>query len=138
VRFTVHFDTGWATSSANAPLYGGIKAVNREVCWHSLNIRDLFATFEKVFQELTSGFSASRPLVMRKIDGFGCQKIKDREVGWQKVRSVALLVPSFCPVGLDREVYWQGLERLAGKIERSTGMKREARWHGYGEVYWQP
>jgi hypothetical protein len=36
-----------------------------------------------------------------------------------------------------REVGWQQIERLAGKVERFDGTKREGCWHSYGEVYWQ-
>ena len=71
--------------SASQPLYGGTTVINREARWHNFSLRGLFAVFLKRFQQLTSSVSASRPLAWRKIAGFGCQKIRGREVGWQKV-----------------------------------------------------
>jgi hypothetical protein len=133
---------------ASQPLYGGIKAINREVDWHALDLNDLFASFALHFPHLPFTVFASVPLAQLKFAQLGCQKFRIREVGWQKEG------PGVLRTGPDwiweqdrevcwqqehhREVRWQQIERLAGRIERSAGIKREERWHRYGEVCWQP
>jgi hypothetical protein len=117
----------------------GIKAINREVGWHTQDLNDLFASFPWHFPHLTFSVFASVPLAQLKFAQLGCQKLRIREVGWQKEG------PGVRYTGLDwisepdrevcwqqehhREVRWQQIERLAGRIERSAGSKREERWH---------
>jgi hypothetical protein len=67
-----------------------------------------------------------------------CQKLLDREVGWQKEQLRALGDGMNSIPEKHREVGWQEIERLAGRIERSVGIKRGGRWHHYREVRWQP
>jgi hypothetical protein len=69
--------------SASRPLYGGIKTINREVGWQRIDLNDLFAAFLMRFPQSAFRIFASGPLAQSKIADLGCQKLNDREVGWQ-------------------------------------------------------
>ena len=72
------------TACASVPLYGGIKAITREVGWHGLDLNGLFAAFVMCFPHPTFSIFASGPLAQTKLAVVGRQKSRNREVGWQK------------------------------------------------------
>jgi hypothetical protein len=125
------------TACASVPLYGGIKAITREVGWHDFDLNRLFAAFLMRFPHPTFSIFASAPLAQTKLAVVGCQKSRNREVGWQKEALGALCTGMKSTRKKHREVGWHEIERLAGTIERSVGRKREGHWHRSREVCWQ-
>jgi hypothetical protein len=69
---------------ASVPLYGGIKAVNREVGWYDSDLNGLFPAFLRRFPHTTFSIFANAPLAQTKMADLGCQNSGIREVGWQK------------------------------------------------------
>lgn len=126
-----------SSDCASVPLYGGIKTINREVGWHGIALNALFAAFLVRFPHPTFSIFASAPLAQTKLAALGCQKSRNREVGWQNERLEAPCRGRKSIRKKHREVGWQEIERLAGKIERSVGSKREGHWHRSREVCWQ-
>ena len=128
----------WFWVCASVPLYGGIKTINREVGWHGLALNALFAAFLMRFPHPTFSIFASAPLAQTKFATSECQKTRDREVGWQNERLGAPCRGRKSIRKTHREVGWHEIERLAGRLERSVGRKREGHWHKSREVCWQP
>jgi hypothetical protein len=52
----------WFSVCASVPLYGGIKAITREVGWHDYALNGLFAAFLMRFPHPTFSIFASAPL----------------------------------------------------------------------------
>ena len=127
-----------SSDCASVPLYGGIKAITREVRWHGFDLNGLFAAFLMRFPHRTFSIFASAPLAQTKLAALGCQKSRNREVGWQNERLEAPCRGRKSIRKKHREVGWHEIERLAGRIERSVGRKREGHWHRSREVCWQP
>jgi hypothetical protein len=81
--------------------------INREVGWHTFDLRGVFAAFLEHFQHLTSSVRASQPLNQRKIAKLGCQEFRNREVGWQKGPWESVMQFPF--------PRWNRIERSAGR-----------------------
>lgn len=117
---------------------GGVKEITREVGWQGFDLNGLFAAFLMRFPHPTFSIFASTPLAQTKLAALGCQKSLNREVRWQNERLGAPCRGMKSIRKKHREVGWHETERLAGKIERSVGRKREGHWHRSREVCWQP